>query len=203
MAIQLPPLPYEPHELEPHVSADTLGFHHGKHHKAYVDKTNQLIAGTDLENADLETIIVRARQKGDQTLLNQSGQVWNHDFFWRCMTPEKAQPEGRLAEMIQRDFGGLDGFKDAFKKEGVGHFASGWAWLVVKDGKLVVTSYHDGDAPVGKDVQPLLTCDVWEHAYYLDYQNDRAGFLDAFLNHLANWKFAARMLEKAQATQAA
>lgn len=203
MAIELPPLPYEPHELEPHVSADTLGFHHGKHHKAYVDKTNQLIAGTDLEGADLETIIVRAREKGDQMLLNQSGQVWNHDFFWRCMTPEKAQPEGRLAEMIQRDFGGLDAFKEAFKKEGVGHFASGWAWLVVKDGKLVVTSYHDGDAPVGRGVQPLLTCDVWEHAYYLDYQNDRAGFLDAFLNHLVNWKFAARMLEKAQAPQAA
>lgn len=203
MAIQLPPLPYEPHELEPHVSADTLGFHHGKHHKAYVDKTNQLIAGTDLADADLETIIVRARQKGDQTLQNQAGQAWNHDFFWRCMTPDKAEPEGRLAELIQRDFGGLDAFKDAFKKEGVGHFASGWAWLVVKDGKLVVTSYHDGDSPVGKDVQPLLTCDVWEHAYYLDYQNDRGGFLDAFLNQLVNWKFAARMLERAQATQAA
>lgn len=203
MAIELPPLPYEPHELEPHVSADTLGFHHGKHHKAYVDRTNQLIAGTDLENADLETIIVRAREKGEQTLLNQSGQVWNHSFFWRCMTPEKLQPEGQLAELIQRDFGGLDAFKDAFKKEGVGHFASGWAWLVLKDGKLVVTSYHDGDSPVGRGVTPLLTCDVWEHAYYLDYQNDRGGFLDAFLNNLVNWKFAARQLEQASAQQSA
>lgn len=203
MAIELPPLPYEPHELEPHVSADTLGFHHGKHHKAYVDKTNQLIAGTDLADADLETIIVRARQKGDQMLLNQSGQAWNHDFFWRCMTPEKPALEGRLAELIQRDFGGVEGFKEAFKKEGVGHFASGWAWLVVKDGKLVVTSYHDGDAPVGQGVHPLLTCDVWEHAYYLDYQNDRGGFLDAFLNHLVNWRFAARMLERANTQQAA
>ncbi|HEX2561316.1 superoxide dismutase [Phenylobacterium sp.] len=203
MAIELPPLPYEPHELEPHVSSDTLGFHHGKHHKAYVDKTNQLIAGTDLQDADLETIIVRARQKGDQTLLNQSGQAWNHDFFWRCMTPEKPPLEGRLAELIQRDFGGVDGFKEAFKKEGVGHFASGWAWLVVKDGKLVVTSYHDGDAPVGQGVHPLLTCDVWEHAYYLDYQNDRGGFLDAFLNHLVNWRFAARMLDRANIQQAA
>jgi Fe-Mn family superoxide dismutase len=203
VAIELPPLPYEPHELEPHVSADTLGFHHGKHHKAYVDRTNQLIAGTDLENADLETIIVRAREKGEQTLLNQSGQVWNHSFFWRCMTPEKLQPEGQLAELIQRDFGGLDAFKDAFKKEGVGHFASGWAWLVLKDGKLVVTSYHDGDSPVGRGVTPLLTCDVWEHAYYLDYQNDRGGFLDAFLNNLVNWKFAARQLEQASAQQSA
>ncbi|MDD3838364.1 MAG: superoxide dismutase [Phenylobacterium sp.] len=203
MAIELPPLPYEPHELEPHVSADTLGFHHGKHHKAYVDRTNQLIAGTDLENADLETVIVRAREKGEQTLLNQSGQVWNHSFFWRCMTPEKLQPEGQLAELIQRDFGGIDAFKDAFKKEGVGHFASGWAWLVLKDGKLVVTSYHDGDSPVGRGVTPLLTCDVWEHAYYLDYQNDRGGFLDAFLNNLVNWKFAARQLEQASAQQSA
>jgi Fe-Mn family superoxide dismutase len=203
VAIELPPLPYEPHELEPHVSADTLGFHHGKHHKAYVDRTNQLIAGTDLENADLETVIVRAREKGEQTLLNQSGQVWNHSFFWRCMTPEKLQPEGQLAELIQRDFGGLDAFKDAFKKEGVGHFASGWAWLVLKDGKLAVTSYHDGDSPVGRGVTPLLTCDVWEHAYYLDYQNDRGGFLDAFLNNLVNWKFAARQLEQASAQQSA
>ncbi|HEY9218664.1 MAG TPA: superoxide dismutase [Phenylobacterium sp.] len=203
MAIHLPELPYEPTALEPHVSADTLGFHHGKHHRAYVDKTNELIAGTDLEGADLETIIFRARSRGDQKLLNQAGQAWNHDFFWQCMTPDAAPPQGRLAELIDRDLGGLEAFKAAFKDEGVDHFASGWAWLVLEGGKLKVTSFHDGDTPVGRGVQPLLTCDVWEHAYYLDYQNERGAFLDAFLEHLANWRFAARMLERAEQQRAA
>lgn len=203
MAIELPELPYEPTALEPHVSADTLGFHHGKHHKAYVEKTNALIAGTDLAEADLETIIVRARERGDRALLNQAGQAWNHDMLWRSMSPEHTAPEGRLAELLQRDLGGAHGFEEAFKKEGLAHFASGWAWLVVKDERLAVTSFHDGDSPVGQGVHPLLTCDLWEHAYYLDYQNDRASYLEAFLSQLINWRFAARMLERADLQRAA
>ncbi|MET0294466.1 MAG: superoxide dismutase [Phenylobacterium sp.] len=189
--------------MEPHVSADTLEFHWGKHHAAYVTKTNELIAGTELADADLETIIRRARETGDQELLNQSGQAWNHDVFWRCLTPERVLPGGRLAELIDRDLGGLDAFKARFKQEGLDHFASGWAWLALQGGKLVVTSLHDGDCPVGRDLVPLLTCDVWEHAYYLDYQNDRGAFLSAFLDHLANWRFAERMLEQAQTRAAA
>ncbi len=203
MAIQLPELPYEMTALEPHISADTLSFHWGKHHRAYVEKTNELIAGTELENAELEQIILRAREQRDQALLNQAGQAWNHDFFWRCMTPEAGRPEGRIAELLQRDLGGLDGFKTAFKEEGVGHFASGWAWLVLKGGKLEVVSLHDGEPPVGLDMTPLLTCDLWEHAYYLDYQNERPAFLDAFLNHLINWRFVERQLDRAGLQRAA
>lgn len=203
MAIQLPELPYEMTALEPHVSADTLEFHWGKHHRAYVDKTNELIAGTDLADADLEQIILRARETRDQSLLNQAGQAWNHSFFWQCMTPDAGPPQGRIAELLQRDLGGLDRFKEAFKEEGAGHFASGWAWLVLKGGKLEVTSLHDGEPPVGLDLQPLLTCDLWEHAYYLDYQNERPAFLDAFLNHLVNWRFVERQLERAGLRRAA
>jgi Fe-Mn family superoxide dismutase len=197
--LELPPLPYGYDALEPHISRRTLEFHHDKHHRAYVDKTNELIAGTDLAGQDLPAIIRAAREKKDQTLLNQAGQAWNHDIFWKSMAPNGGgQPSGRIGQMIQRDFGGLDQFKAAFKKEGTSHFASGWAWLVLDGGKLAVTSFHDGDAPVGREgITPLLTCDLWEHAYYLDYQNKRAAFLDAFLEHLINWEFAERCLPQA------
>jgi Fe-Mn family superoxide dismutase len=197
-ALELPPLPYDYAALEPHISRRTLEFHHDKHHRAYVDKTGELIAGTDLAGQDLPAIIRAAREKKDQTLLNQAGQAWNHDIFWQSMTPNGAAPSGRIGQMIQRDFGGLDQFKAAFKKEGTSHFASGWAWLVLDGGKLAVTSFHDGDAPVGREgITPLITCDLWEHAYYLDYQNKRAAFLDAFLEHLINWEFAERCLPQA------
>jgi len=195
-ALELPPLPYDYAALEPYISRRTLEFHHDKHHRAYVDKTNELIAGTELAGQDLPAIIVAARERKDQTLLNQAGQAWNHDIFWQSMAPNGGgQPSSRLAQMIQRDFGGLDPLKAAFKKEGTSHFASGWVWLVLKGGTLAVTSFHDGDAPVGQEgVTPLLTCDLWEHAYYLDYQNKRPDFLGAFLDHLINWDFAERAL---------
>ncbi|HEY4135140.1 MAG TPA: superoxide dismutase [Alphaproteobacteria bacterium] len=193
------PLPYDKQALEPHMSGRTLDFHYGKHHKAYVDNTNASTKGTALENADLAAIIKSAKDSGDRKLFNNSAQVWNHEFFWQSMTPKAAAPTGKLAEWLARDFGGLDQFKQAFKAEGLGHFASGWAWLVLEGGKLKITSYHDADTPLVHDgVVPLLTADVWEHAYYLDHQNARANFLDAFLNHLADWQGAARKLDAAQ-----
>jgi Fe-Mn family superoxide dismutase len=196
MAIQLPPLPFPSNALEPHTSARTLEFHHGKHHKAYVDKTNEAIADSELKNADLLTIVKSAHKSGDKKLFNNSAQAWNHDFFWNSLTPRHAAPSGNIAKLLDRDLGGLAGFKKAFKEEAVAHFASGWAWLVQKDGQLVVTSYHDADTPiVHEGVTPLLTCDVWEHAYYLDYQNARPKFLDAYLEHLINWEFAAANLK--------
>lgn len=197
MSVIQAPLPYETNALEPHMSARTFEFHYGKHHKAYVDNTNAAIKGTPLEQADLEKIIKSAKESGDRKLFNNAAQAWNHDFFWQSMTPKSGEPTGKLAEWLKRDFGGVDQFKEKFKAEAVGHFASGWAWLVVENGKLKVTSFHDADTPVVHGVTPLLTADVWEHAYYLDYQNARASFLDAFLNKLVNWKGANERLEQA------
>jgi Fe-Mn family superoxide dismutase len=198
MAVTQIPLPFAKDALEPHMSSKTFDFHYGKHHKTYVDNTNAAIKGTPLENAGLEEIVKSAKQSSNQKLFNNSAQSWNHDFFWQSLTPKSAAPAGKLAEWIDRDLGGFDKLKEAFKAEAVGHFAAGWAWLVVKDGKLVVTSYHDADTPLVHGVTPLLTCDVWEHAYYLDYQNARPGFLDSFLANIANWKFAEANLNKAK-----
>ena len=197
MPFSLPPLPYDLDALAPHVSARTLEFHHGKHHKAYVNTTNGLVAGTPLAQADLVSVIRAASGRDQQKLCNQAGQVWNHSFFWRCMAPGGGgRPTGEIGALIERDLGGYDAFAKAFKAEAVGHFASGWAWLVLRDGKLEITSLHDGDAPVADDnLRPVLTLDVWEHAYYLDYQNARAAFVDAFLEHLVNWDFADENLD--------
>ena len=199
MAVTQTPLPYAKDALEPHMSSKTFDFHYGKHHKTYVDNTNAAIKGTPLENASLEEIVKSAKQSANQKLFNNAAQSWNHDFFWHSLTPKSAAPTGKLADWINRDLGGFDKLKEAFKAEALGHFAAGWAWLVVKDGKLAVTSYHDADTPLAHaGVTPLLTCDVWEHAYYLDYQNARAGFLDSFLANIANWKFAEENLAKAK-----
>jgi Fe-Mn family superoxide dismutase len=199
MSVIQAPLPYDKAALEPHMSARTFEFHYGKHHKAYVDNTNAAIKGTPLERADLETIVRTAKENGDKKLFNNAAQAWNHDLFWQSMTPKSGAPTGRLADWLARDFGGVDQFKEKFKAEAVGHFASGWAWLVLDKGKLKVTSFHDADTPLVHGVVPLLTADVWEHAYYLDYQNARASFLDAFLNNLANWDGANEKLERASA----
>ncbi len=198
MSVQHSPLPFPMDALEPHMSARTLEYHHGKHHKAYVDKTNDAIQGTDLEGKDLEAIIRAAKQQGNQGLFNNSAQVWNHAFFWDSLSPVATSVKGKLAELIDRDFGGLDAFKDVFRGEALGHFGSGWAWLVHEAGKLKVTSYHDADCPlVYEGVTPLLTLDVWEHAYYLDYQNARPRFVDIFLEQLANWEKAEERLQAA------
>lgn len=202
MSLVHSPLPYEKNALEPYMSARTLEFHYGKHHKAYIDNTVAAIKGTPLENADLETIVKTAHKNGDMRLFNNSAQAWNHHFFWKSMSPDgdgKQAPTRRLAEWLIRDFGGLDAFKKSFKTEGTSHFASGWVWLVFDHGRLRVTSYHDADTPiVHEGIVPLLTADVWEHAYYLDYQNARPSFLDAFIGALANWQGAGERLDRAE-----
>ena len=204
MAIALPPLPYDHSALAPHMSSRTLEFHHGKHHKAYVDKTNELIAGTPLAAADLVTVVREASAKGQDRLASQAGQVWNHSFFWQSLAPAGGgRPTGRIAELIERDLGGYESFVDRFKAEAVGHFGSGWAWLVLRGDKLEIVSLHDGGTPlVYTDIRPVITLDVWEHAYYLDYQNARAAFVDAFLRHLVNWDFANRNLDGGGAERA-
>lgn len=196
MAFELPPLPYAKEALAPHMSAETLEFHHGKHHKAYVDKTNGLIAGTDLENASLSAVIKAAKEKGDKGLFNNSSQIWNHSFFWQCLSPEKQSPSGTLAAMIEDSFGTTENLLAKLKDESVNHFASGWGWLLLDGDTLKIDSLHDGDSPVAHEgMVPLLTLDVWEHAYYIDYRNARPAYVDAVTANLINWEFVAKNLD--------
>ncbi|WBQ14098.1 superoxide dismutase [Hyphomonadaceae bacterium BL14] len=199
MAFTLPDLPYTRDALAPHISAETLDFHHGKHHKAYVDKANDLVKGTELDGADLETAIRTAWQRKDAALFNNAAQIWNHTFYWQSMSPDGGgRPSGKLAEAIDRDFGSFEKFADAFKAAGAGQFGSGWAWLVVKDGKLEIRKTPNAETPITEaGVTPLLTMDVWEHAYYLDFQNRRPDYMGAFLEKLVNWEFAAENFAKA------
>jgi superoxide dismutase, Fe-Mn family len=196
MAFILPDLPYAPDAFGDTLSAESFSFHHGKHHKAYVDKTNELVGVTvDLAGASLSDVIRAASDRGNRALFNNAAQLWNHSFFWQCLTPEPVQPSGKLADLID-NFGGQDALVAALKQEAVGHFASGWAWLVLHSGALKVTSLHDADSPVVQDgMQPLLTIDVWEHAYYIDYRNARPSYLDALLAKAINWEFVARNLD--------
>ncbi|MGD8326046.1 MAG: superoxide dismutase [Sphingomonadales bacterium] len=196
MAFELPPLPYASDALEPHMSAKTFSYHHGKHHAAYVNKLNGLIEGTDLADKSLEDIIQATAGKADaKGVFNNAAQVWNHTFFWNSMKPNGGgKPSGKLAEMINASFGSLDAFAEAFKNAGAGQFGSGWAWLVVDGDTLKIVTTANAETPITDGLKPLLTCDVWEHAYYLDYQNDRPGFLGVFLDKLANWDFAAEQL---------
>ncbi|MEQ8321334.1 MAG: superoxide dismutase [Rhodospirillales bacterium] len=200
MAFELPALPYEKNALEPHMSANTFDFHHGKHHNTYVVNLNGLLDGSDLAGKSLEEIIMAtAGDAGKAGMFNNAAQVWNHTFFWNSMKPGGGgAPSGDLAAKIDEAFGSLDGFKDAFKQAGATQFGSGWAWLVVGDGgKLEVVKTPNAENPMTQGKTPLLTCDVWEHAYYLDYQNRRPDFLAAFLDSLVNWDFAAENLAKA------
>jgi superoxide dismutase, Fe-Mn family len=197
MPFTLPELPFTSAALGRFMSAETLDFHHGKHHKAYVDKLNDAVAEQGLEGIALSGLIRAAREKGDAGLLNVGGQHWNHNFFWQCLAPPAGQrPTGRLAAMIEDEFESLERMLAALEEEAVGHFASGWAWLVLDRGKLAITSLHDGDSPPAhENLQPLLTIDVWEHAYYIDYRHERARFVAAMLAHLVNWEFVARNLD--------
>ena len=195
MAFELIDLPYEDTALEPAVSAETLSYHHGKHHKAYLDKTNKAIAGSNLDGKPLEEVIASARNS-DQGLFNNAAQSWNHGFYWHSMTGDEANPSDELKSMIDDAFGGIDKLKEKLAERGAGHFASGWVWLAVKDGKLSIEETHDGDtlADQGGTV-PLLVIDLWEHAYYLDHQNARPAYLDAVNNKL-NWNFASENLAR-------
>ena len=198
MAFELMPLPYDSEALAPAISAETLSFHHGKHHQAYIDKTNAAVEGTDLAGADLETVIAKARGS-KQGLFNNAAQSWNHGFYWHSLTPGSSGPSGDLAGKIDAAFGSLEDLKAKLADRGAGHFASGWVWLAEKGGKLSIEETHDGDTLADLDANPLLTIDLWEHAYYLDHQNKRPAYLKAVLDKHLNWDFAAENLARGSA----
>jgi Fe-Mn family superoxide dismutase len=191
MAIELPALPYARDALAPHISAETLDYHYGKHHQAYVTNLNNLIKGTENENLDLETII----KKSQGGVFNNAAQIWNHTFYWNSLSPKGGgDPSGKLADAIVKTFGGVAQFKEEFTKTAVGTFGSGWAWLVQRpDGSLGLVSTSNAATPITGSDRPLLTCDVWEHAYYIDYRNARPKYVEAFWS-LVNWEFAASQL---------
>jgi Fe-Mn family superoxide dismutase len=196
MAFTLPPLPYDRAALEPHMSAETLGFHHGKHHHAYIEKTNELVEKQRLGGRSLVEIVRHAYETGDHPLFDNAAQAWNHSFFWQCLTSSKTQPSARLSALVDASFGSLDALLGKFEEEAVAHFASGWAWLVLRDGRLEITSFHDADTPiVHSGHAPLLTIDLWEHAYYVDYRNERPKFAKAVVGNLINWEFASENLD--------
>ena len=213
MSFELMDLPYDQDALAPHMSAETLKFHHGKHHATYVSKLNDAIKDTPMADLSLEEIIEKAagddaeydvdipfdgigeNAAGDDAksgLFNKAAHVWNHDFFWNCMKPGGGgKPDGELLSQIESDFGSFDSFAEEFKAAAAGRFGSGWAWLVLQDGKLKVVSTQNADLPMVHGQKALLTCDVWEHAYYLDYQNERPRFVASFLDNLVNWDYVA------------
>jgi Fe-Mn family superoxide dismutase len=188
MAFELPALPYEQNALEPHISAETLEFHYGKHHKTYVDKLNGLLAGTDMENAALEDVITNS----EGGVFNTAAQVWNHTFYWHCLSPNGGgEPTGALADAISSAFGSFADFKEQFTNSAINNFGSGWTWLVQKaDGSVAIHNTSNAGCPLTEGVTPLLTVDVWEHAYYIDYRNARPKYMEAFWN-LVNWEFVA------------
>jgi Fe-Mn family superoxide dismutase len=198
MPFQLMALPYAYDALEPHMSADTLRFHHDKHHQTYVDTLNKLVEGKPLAQQSLEDIIresAGSKSAEMRKIFNNAAQVWNHDFYWNCMRAGGGEPDGELARRIDRSFGGLGEFKKKFKEAATGQFGSGWAWLVLNGDKLEIMATPNAELPLVKDRTALLTCDVWEHAYYLDYQNQRPAFVERFLDNLVNWEFVASCME--------
>jgi Fe-Mn family superoxide dismutase len=196
MAFELPPLPYDKSAFGDILSAETFDFHLGKHHLAYVNKTTELVPQAGLDGRQLSDVIRAAKESGNKGLFNNSAQLWNHSFYWQCLSPETQQPTGALKQKIEDAFGSVDALIEKLKAESVGHFASGWGWLVLEGDQLKVTSLHDGDSPVAYDnMKPLLTIDVWEHAYYIDYRNARPDYVDALLKRAINWEFVAQNLD--------
>jgi Fe-Mn family superoxide dismutase len=199
MAFTLPDLPYARNALEPHLSANQLTFHHDKHHQAYVTNLNKLIEGTEFEKLSLEDIIQQTKGNAEKIgIFNNAAQIWNHTFYWHCMKPNGGGKPGKaLLERIEKDFGGFDAFQEAFKQAGATQFGSGWAWLALDQGKLKVTKTPNADLPMAHGQTALLTMDVWEHAYYLDYQNKRPDYISIFLDKLVNWDFVESNLKAA------
>ena len=186
----LPPLPYAEDALAPVISAETLRLHHGKHHKKYVDTANQLLEKEPLRASSVEEVVRQAKGK----LFNNAAQAWNHDFYWKSLSPKRQRPSGALLHRLEKDFGSYEKFADAFSQAAIGQFASGWAWLVEKGGKLEVTTTGNADTPMAHGVRCLLTVDVWEHAYYVDYRNERERYVSAILNCL-NWDLVEKNLD--------
>lgn len=196
MAFILPDLPFAKDALGDNMSAETLDYHHGKHHNAYVQKTNGMLEEHGLEGANLTTVIKHAHEHKKAGLFNNSAQIWNHSFFWMGLAPEgSTKPSEKLQAMIDSDFGSTDKLLDALQNESANHFASGWGWLILNNGKLEVTSLHDADTPVAHGMTPLFTVDVWEHAYYIDYRNARPDYLKSVLNNIVNWDFVSENLD--------
>lgn len=195
----LPPLPWPRNAFEPNISEKTFDFHYGKHHKAYVDKANELVKGTGLEGKPLEEVILEAKKQNKGPLFNNAAQIFNHNVFWESMSPNGGgTPTGPLADKINADFGSFDAFKEQFIAAGVGQFGSGWAWLVLNGGKLEIVKTANAETPLTDGKPIVLVCDVWEHAYYLDYQNRRPDFLKVFIEKLVNWQGAAEKFAKAK-----
>lgn len=197
MSVTLPELPFLKNSLEPYISERTLEFHYGKHHNAYVVNCNKLIEGTELQNETLENII--RKTAGDTSkvgIFNNAAQVWNHSFYWNCITPKGGgAPTGKIAELITAAFGSFEKFAEEFKNAAATQFGNGWAWLVMRDNKLQIMKTSNADCPIAHGCKPLLTIDVWEHAYYLDYQNRRPDYIATFVEKLINWKFVNSNLE--------
>ena len=191
MAFSLPELPYDTSALEPYLSAETFEYHYGKHHKTYIDTLNQMIEGTDQESASLEDIIMNSEGK----LFNQAAQTWNHTLYWSSMAPDGGgEPTGAAGDAVNEAFGSYTDFRDQFKTAATGQFGSGWAWLTVDGGKLAISATGNAVLPMKHGQTAVLTCDVWEHAYYIDYRNKRPDYVDAFLDHLINWKLVEEAL---------
>ena len=195
MAFRLIDLPYPQDALDPAISAETLSYHHGKHHQAYIDKTNTAVEGNGAAGKSLEDVIASARNS-DQGLFNNAAQSWNHGFYWHSLTGRSSQPSEELKTMIDKAFGSVDKLKSQLKERGAGHFASGWVWLAEKGGQLTIEETHDGDTLADTDFNPLLTIDVWEHAYYLDHENRRPEYLDEVIDKHLNWSFASENLAR-------
>jgi len=198
MPFELPTLPYGKNALAPHISENTINYHYGKHHQAYITNLNNLISGTDLADKSLEEIIkISANDKTKAGIFNNSAQVWNHTFYWHSMKPNGGgKPSGEVLKQIESDFGSYENFVTEFKNAGATQFGSGWAWLVLDSGKLKVIKTGNAETPLTTSAKPLMTMDVWEHAYYLDFQNARPTYIDTFLNHLVNWDFVNENLKK-------
>lgn len=200
MSFSLPELPYAKDALVPYMSAETFDFHHGKHHLAYINKANELAAGTEFDSLSVEQATISVKKAGNQKLFNQIGQIYNHNFFWLSMKPNGGGNKlpSQLEKKIAEDIGGFDALRAALIDKGTTQFGSGWVWLVADNatGKLEVLNSANAETPLTDGKTPLLTCDVWEHAYYIDYRNARPKFLEAWIDHLANWDFAAANLEK-------
>lgn len=193
MHFVLPSLPYDRDALEPWISAETLDYHHGRHHRAYVTRTNALVVAAGLEQRSLLDVIRRAEPG---PLRDNAAQLWNHSFFWECLSPESEPPTGQLARLIEARFGSHEGMITEFCAQSADHFASGWTWLLLDDGALRITTLHDGDSPaLHAGMVPLFTLDLWEHAYYIDHRNARPDYIAAVMKHLVNWTFVAMNLD--------
>jgi Fe-Mn family superoxide dismutase len=194
----LPDLPYDKDSFKPHFTAETFDYHHGKHHQTYVTNLNNLLKDdTELQKMDLEELIAHSSSNSNYAVFNNAAQIWNHSFFWHSIKPKGGgNPTGKILELINKDFGSFKNFREQFKTAAIGQFGSGWAWLIYHDNKLQIIKTANAETPIVNGMKPIIACDVWEHAYYIDYRNKRPDYVDIFIKHMINWEFAERNLIK-------